>query len=559
MKPFFPRLNHGLKLGDLLSATRSIQMVASGQSLVFLIGLVLIAVTFSVLVVPRGRELALLDLEVGNKQAALNLLEQMFEAGDRSPPTVAALAKVRARSGDVAGSIQLLAGQLSKHPRDIGLLQLLADQLQQLSRTEDYADSLVQLEAMHLYADILVRLEALHPTSEVRRELAHAYEKLGLEDEQARVLHELVYEGRAEVADYLALARVEGNAGRPAAGAEVLQLLAVRHSHAVDASIIALEMALLVSAGQADQAIKTGRKWLIEGNNAAVVLAGALISVVDPERAFAVAETIGLKSFPPKLLGDMARAALATNRMDIVQRIRREGGDSLLSIDPVLTAQIFFAMGDRIMAQRWCDLSAEQVKGEPVRAVQIAEVELRLGRRQKAVAALRQAVPFRFVAGRLPELTDESELLHPSVLVDVARIYIRLGLLQENLAVMDALRRRYPSAEAEMAWALAAAGAGRASELSYWLQARKVGSIKPEFLKEITFVANHANARSVAAEAARRLVATRGNDSDRMLMAEVFGAAGLPWRDVSPRRSLPTAPRWGPIELWAKVGDGIKG
>ena len=529
MKAFFPRLNHGLKL----PAARSMQRLASGQSPVFLIGLVLMAVAFSALVIPRGRELALLNLEAGNTQAALNLLERMFEAGDRSPPTVAALAKVRARSGDVAGSILLLAGQLGEHPGDIGLLQLLASQYRQLGRTEDYAD-------------ILVQLEALRPTAEVRRELVQAYEKLGLEDKQAQVLRQLVHQGGAEVADYLALARIEGNAGRPAAGADVLQLLAVRHSDAVDASIIALEMALLVSAGQADQAIRSGREWLIEGSDATVVLAGALISVVDPERAFAVAETIGLKSFPSKLLADMARSALAKNRMDIVQRIRREVGDSLLSIDSVLAAQIFLAMGDRIMAQRWCDLSAEQVKGQPIRAVQIAEVELRLGRRHKAVAALRQAVPFRFAEGRPPELSHESTLLDPSVLVDVARTYIRLGLVHENWAVMDALRRQQPSGEAEMAWALAAAGAGRASELFYWLQARSVGSIKPEFLKEITFVANHAKARSVAADAARRLVTTRGNDSDRMLMAEVFTAAGLPWRGVSPRRALPTVLPRGP-------------
>jgi tetratricopeptide (TPR) repeat protein len=533
MKPFFPRLNQGPNLNDLLPGASWIQTVASGQSPVFLIALVLMAVALSALVTPRGRELALLDLEAGNTQGALNLLEQMFEAGDRSLPTVAVLAKARARSGDVAGSIRLLADQLGEHPRDIGLLQLLATRYRELGRTEDYAD-------------ILVRLKTLHPTAEVRRELVQAYEKLGLQDEQAKVLQELVHQGGAEAADYLALARMEGNAGRPARGADILQLLAVRHPDAIDASIIALEMTLLVSAGQADRAISSARKWLIEGSNAAVLLASSLISVVDLERAFAVAEAIGLKSLPPKLLVDMARVALALNRMDIVQRSRREVGDSFLFIDPVLTAQIFLAMGDRDMAQRWCDLSAEQVKGQPVRAVQIAEVERRLGRRHKALAALRQALPFRFAQGRPPELSRQSELLDPSVLVDLARIYIRLGFVHENWAVMDALRRQQPSAEAEMAWALAAAAAGRASELFYWLQARQVGSIKPEFLKEITFLANHAKARSVAADAARRLVTARGNDSDRMLIAEVFTAAGFPWLGGSLRRSLPAVLPSGP-------------
>ncbi|QIG94454.1 MULTISPECIES: tetratricopeptide repeat protein [Bradyrhizobium] len=328
MKPFFPRLNHGPKLGDLLPAAPSIP--------VFLIVLVLMAVSLSALLVPRGSELALLELEAGNTQVALNLLEQMFEAGDRSPPTVAALAKVRARSGDVAGSIRLLIGQLDEHPRDIGLMRLLAGQYRQLGRTDDCAD-------------ILVRVKAQHPTAEVRRELVRTY-------------------------------------------------------------------------------------------------------------------------------------------------------------------------------------------------LQIVEVELRRGRGHKAVAALRQTLPFRFAQGRPPELSHEPELLHPSVLVDVARAYIRLGLVHENWAVMDALLRQQPSAEAEMAWALAAAGAGRASELFHWLQARKVGSIKPEFLKEITFLAYHAKAHSVAADAARRLVAARGNDSDRMLMAEVFTAAGLSWLGASSRRSLTVSP-----------------
>jgi hypothetical protein len=249
------------------------------------------------------------------------------------------LAKVRARSGNVAGSIRLLTGQLDEHPRDIGLMRLLANEYRQLDRTDDCAD-------------ILARLKALHPPAELRRELVRMY-------------------------------------------------------------------------------------------------------------------------------------------------------------------------------------------------LQIAEIELRRGRGHKAVAALRQTVPFRFAQGHPPEPSHESELLHPSVLVDVARTYIRLGLVQENWAVMDALLRQQPSAEAEMAWALAAAGAGRASELFHWLQTRKVGSIKPEFLKEITFLASNAKAHSVASDAARRLVAARGNDSDRMLMAEVLTAAGLPWPGGFSRRSLFTVSPWG--------------
>ena len=89
----------GVRRGHALARIRA-------QAPVF--ALALTAIAFSGLMVPRGRELALLALDAGDAAWARHSLEAKFAGGDRSPSTIAALAKARARTHDLAGAVALL-------------------------------------------------------------------------------------------------------------------------------------------------------------------------------------------------------------------------------------------------------------------------------------------------------------------------------------------------------------------------------------------------------------------------------------------------------------------
>jgi tetratricopeptide (TPR) repeat protein len=547
------------------------------------VALGLAAVALSLALVPRGRELALLRMEAGDTQRAAALLEARFVGGDRSPATVAALARARVSIGDVAGAMQLLETLIAQRPRDAGAL----NKLEQLQRDSGRTEGLIRTLEM---------LQNVAPRTDRLRDLAGLYAKSNRRPEQLAALRNLVQQVGSEPDDFVTLARLEASMGRPLAGVAVLRDMETRHLEAVDASVVALELGMLLVAKEAEQALARGRLWLVGRSDlaqAAPILAGEIsvggrpdlavallkhhagadadprliaalaqaesdagdpaaglnrleqldpvkdarggvpvallrlrlgLAVGNADRAMAAAERVGWPDVPDDLLQQLSATALAAGRKDALQRLAAAGEDYLNSA-PVLAARIRLALGDADGARRWSDRATPTVLGQPGVAVQLAEVEVHLKRSDRVAALLLDAV--------------QDPDLPPTALPAVAGLFIRAGRADKGAIALDRVRRSQASLAADSAWALTAIAAGRAKEVTAWLFAQGQEELPADLLQNLVHVAVDAGARGLALQAAERLTSIRGSADDGLLLARLLFDNGQPRRALECLRALP--------------------
>jgi cellulose synthase operon protein C len=557
-----------------------------------------LGVALSIAVIPRGRDLALLELEFGRASEALAVLEARYAAGERSLATIAVLSSARASIGDTLGAARLLEQSLPEHHNNFELLRTLVGYYRQLGQ---------QRNAL----EILQRLQSLKPSQAQLDELASLYGEIGLKQQQRDLLREVV-RGRTVRATHLVeLAKLEGEFGNPRGGVDFLNRLANVYPSAMDTSIVALKMSLQVASGQVEDALETGRMWAAERKEpskdivhlaSVVSVAGfpdkavellqpyitpnpsdALVFAVaraeadsgrasaalkrieqhfatrqaaaedeltwlrlqlagampDPRHMIAAAEATDIQKIPEDVLAGIARAAVSRNRQALIAAIKRRLSEPGLGVTPLTAAEVYLALGDRERAASLSDQAVAGLTDNPLAAMKLALVEQRLMRPDRALAALRAGLPFDFMSEG-PQLRKEARAIPTNILSEIARTYIRIDAALEGSTVFTALRQVQPSLEVEIAWALATSATRRSHLVSAWLIDRKGTPLPLDFLKQLIFLAVGRNDHTLAARAATRLVAARGNDSDRMLLAEVRTSFGIPLSRTTPESSTST-------------------
>jgi tetratricopeptide (TPR) repeat protein len=581
------------KLGlPSLTSVRVPDIVGVIRAQALFVVIAMLAVALSIAFIPRGRELALLELESGKASEALEVLEERYAAGERSLATIAVLAGARASMGDTLRAAQLLEEALPEHPDNLPLLRTLGGYYRQLGQQKEVLE-------------VLQRLQSLSPSQAQLDELANLYRELGLKDRQREVLREIVSTQTSKPWHLIELAKLEAAAGNPREGARLLQRMAASHPRAVDPSIVALQMSLEIASGQIESALERGRVWvaqrpepakdvghlanalsangfsdkalellqpyIMQDAPASLVMALArveadigrpaagllrlenfirskqdsvpeelawlrlsLASIVpDTKRLIAAAESTDIQTVPEDLLARVAQTAASLGHRGLIAAVRRRLTHPGKAVASVVAAEICLALGDRDQALSLSDLAVAEIINDPLASTRLAVVELRLMRRDRALAALRAGLPFDFTSEG-PRLKKEASTLPASILQEIARTYIRLGAASEGSVVFGVLRQVQPSLESETAWALATSATSRSHLVSVWLRDRAVEPLAPDFLKQLVFLAVSKNDPNLAALAASRLVSTRGNNNDRMLLAEIRSAFGIPWsRSVS--------------------------
>lgn len=584
--------------------------------------LVVGAIATSIILIPGPRERANQDFKAGHVAAAISQLKELVAAGDHSVWTLTTLAQAHEEFGDVEGAIAALELLLTKRPKNVVVLQMLdalykgvgnseqririLERLQVLSPSYERQQLIVrlwgeldrrndQLEAVRVLLDVfrggrddyllLARLEASagQPAAAARTlQKLSAKEKvdarvisweLSLWVAAGQVQHAvergrswLEQTGRLQAAEQLAavfasqslheptVAMLRPFAG-PTAPPEFIAILAGAE---YDSGDIAAAVSRL---DQFEAAYGASPKRDLKLLNLRLAL-----RVDRARRALAVVDDLGIESLPLDLLSDLAEAALRIHRVDVLDRIRHEAADTFALFDPLLLAQIYFAVGDVSIARHLLDRLANESLGDPVRMVATARLQLRMGRRDQALASLRsvtgagsgRSLDGRTIRAARPAAVASSVEAFPAaqmraavesvppvavppyLLREIAWLYIKAGAVHEGRLALERFRRWQPSLEADYAWAITAIRSSRQREVESWL--RSTGArLGPERLKELAYVASGAGAHALAADAARLLVYGRGTDADRLLLAETRIAAGRPWSPVPLRQLKPAA------------------
>jgi tetratricopeptide (TPR) repeat protein len=561
------------------------------------------AVSLSLFFVPRGAELGRLNLELGLTHRALAILEEKFAGGDSSAPTIGALAQARAQIGNVSGAVVLLEQLLSELPGDPELLHALAGYYRQLGRLEASLRMMERLGAIQpspgslqelarLYGELnrpieqrrvlrqlisLPRPDAAHFIELAKLEKATGNPAAGIEmirrletfrpgavdasvvalDLSLRIAagqtmsaleraQRWLIKSRSPARDVLPVASAFSISGYPELALRLLAPLADK-SH---------EPTLAMATGQAEidsgrrdvalrrlEAFSAGTKDKAHSEVAQLRLRLAT-SMGLHMRAADAAEVMGVVSIPADLLAATATAALLAGRSAVVDSIRARLRSERKTLAAIVMAETSSALRDRQAAVEWAGLAARDARSNPETAMRLARLELNLMRRDLALAALRSGLPFNFRDDQRPAFAGGPDI--PEVLLEpIARLYADLGLPTEGLAVLELLKDKQPSVQADQAWAIAAAAARRQNAVIEWLKTNEDRRIDPDFLKDLVFTAIKSGSQGLALAASSRLVQDRGTDSDRMLLAEVKVLFGAPLVRLKPGDTVAST---GPLD-----------
>jgi predicted Zn-dependent protease len=555
--------------------------------------LVATALGLSVALMPEADDLGLLDIEAGRVENAVSRLERAAAEGTRLASTVATLARARAELGDVEGAVRDLEGLRQSRPDDTALLQALADHYEGLGRYPPLVSVLLRMQELapepqrqrrvvQVFGELQDDARQRRALSDLLQsgqgrfneylQLAHAEAAAGHPAEAARVLRALneqfTVRNRIDIVAFdiaLLLASQQDRAALERAGA----WLAARRDVALSARQLAevfvaqtrpdlavtmlrrvsrgqnREPQLMAAIAQAEQAAGNEDAALAilddleragDGPGGTPLMRLQLAIALDsPPHMVAAAGSLAPASLSAAQIGPVISAAMRIGARQPLSQIVALPPARLKAVDPIVLAEAHLMLRDPDTARRWSDRAARSIDGNMERALYLADVELRLRRRSRALDALALVVPDAEASRSEASPAAPLQRALPAHLIDdLAYLYIRAGQQRHGRAVLTALRDRQPSPEADDAWALAALAAGRTAAVSTWFAG--VADERPwnaAFLKDIAHLAMGAEAYALAADAARRLVDMRGLDGDRILLAQTLLAANRPWTSAA--------------------------
>jgi len=467
-----------------------------------------VAIAVSLLLVPRGEELALMHFKDRAFEEAERLYRLELSRRGMQPNLVVPLNALRLRAGRIEEAVGLLERFSEQHPDDVQAFEMLADLYRQAQRPRD------RVEALR-------RLAELEPTTGRLRALAEWYDYLERPAERRDLLRRLAERGAASAEEIETLAHLEAAAGDLGAAEAVLAQLWGRDPAAIDEQRLLLHAALLLDTNRAAQAAELGSRWREAGRAAGPVLELArllegrgrlelaleLAQAVDGEAA-ASDEALGLRSglavrlgrsrsvldallarerrggmpgelrlqlveaalasrepalalahaaqlapaeLPQWMLPGLVEAALATDRAQMARELFSRIDERVLASRPLFAAQTAFAVSDEQAARRWASAAQGALASDGERA-ELALLHRALGDDARARALL-LAVRLDNVQGALR--------------TDLVNLYLALGEAQRGLAALEAAGDR-----ASGAWALLGTATGNEQGVMDWLTAR---------------------------------------------------------------------------------------
>lgn len=545
------------------------------------------AVAFaSWLLVPCGVELAALRLAAGDPVAARAVLERAVAGGDRSPATRAALARARADSGDMPGSIELLRQLAAERPEDTASLQALAD-------------ALLHAGQPAAALELLDRLQRIEPRVQRQRDIVGIDAAGGfstrLEADLAAMIDRY---GGGEVADYLALARLQQAGLDPHQAVRTLDRMVAHFPRSLDASVVAAQIEGLLGAGDAEDAMRRAEARLSDRadpiGSDAPILAGAFTDAGRPDLGAALLEPLrrapqaapevlvawaqamtdsgqsdaalaGLRASPSAAVGAAPRLqrlqltlALGVGELDAaIDMARRIGVPSLQPRDLDQLAEALLNAHRRDVLRSLGIRDVTIGARNPVLAARLAFTagEVATARRWSTVA-LASMHGHAEAAADLSSRLSLARLLHglgddasalallrrgvppPQGLDEYARTWIAIGRADAGCAILSPLPENTTDALAgAWAWAMLATAAGRDEAVMRWLRERQP-DVRPGAARDVLHLAIDRHADRLAIAIGERLLESGGDDADRAALAQALLDDGRPADAVGQMRVL---------------------
>ncbi|MCW2243390.1 tetratricopeptide repeat protein [Azospirillum canadense] len=540
-------------------------------NILFVLVMLAVGVGVSLLLIPRGEELALQKFRDQDYATARLAYEQRFDAGDHSAATVMPLTRLYLDGGEVDRAIALMEAFVAREPEANASY---AEGRQILSRL--YRDA----QRMGDYLENLEVLARLRPTDENYREMATLAGFHGQIDRQIDALRQYC-DLRPDDGDaQMELGTLLASQGATAEAIERLGRADDRAKGAIEPNGRELLMSLLLDQGRAGEAYARARQWialdatvgdtigllsqLAAANRPDLSVKLLEPKLADPGRPLALeltyidlltaADRMGeararlealpdavddlslgrlvalqmnvgmgrkaletakgrdLNLIPDWALVGMAETAFRERDEAVLDRMTRELGDAVLAKHPVLAANIAIARGNKGEAGRQARVALADATlplAEHLAAVRLLD---RAGQRGAAADAF-DRLP---LSGALPD----------EVLEELGGLFLDLDRAKVGVAWFNARRAASPSQAADLGWLRLAAKAGDAAQVASWLDAHP--RLDPALLQDIAGIAAERGASALALKAAERVYAAAPTPRSRFALAVALLSAKRP-------------------------------
>jgi cellulose synthase operon protein C len=536
-------------------------------------GLLAIGLAGSVLLVPGRDELGLLYFKARQYPQAQRILEQRLAAGEHSIDVAVPLADLYIQSGDVDRALALLK-RFPVRPDERFALAERIGQFQQYGQlTREYLRTLEKINRLKRSEQSLRELANLYryfnqpvPLAAVLEELIRNYpaepadfvELANLQAiggnflraattlEQLEVRHPEAVTG--DTAEFLISVLLD--AGQTRRAGERARRWLARHPTANQAirlsglfdsggkpaeallllgpfepeidsqpPLLAQWVHLQIASGGSHQAFERLKGLYLAQRLPREMIEPFLdlaLAHHDPGLAFQVVRQTSLERLPDWLVANLADAAIAANRRDILPRMAARLPQEFLKVRPLLAVRLALARGDRADAVNWLGQAAADPHLPDSDRLVAAENYWQLGRQS---AAFDQVSRLRL------------ENLSAAEVVEAARIYQNLGKAQEAVGRFESFRARIGMAGSRQTWAgagwaLLAASAGRSGEVAKWLESMPETAVPEDLLRDLYYAASDRKDSQLALACARRLFRTHPTDAHRLLLARALTEAG---------------------------------
>lgn len=524
-----------------------------------------VGVGASLLLIPRGAELALQKFRDSDFESARAEYEERFANGDHSAATVMPLTKLHLADGEVDQAIALMERFVAKEPKSVDGRELLSRLYQDAQRQSDYLDNLRELARLRgndetyrelaylagfqgrldIQAEALTRYCELRPDDfQTQQDLAvllaaqgdHAgavdwlmkaddRAKGNIEADSRELLMSLLIDldrepdafQRAQrwlgedpkVPDMIGLASQLAAAGRPDLGLRLIEPQVAKPDHALALELTFIDLQIATGRVAEAQARLNALPGPVDDSSFGRLLALQMNAGLE-RAAFATAQGRDLRLVPDWLLAGLADLAYRDRERAFLDRLVGELGDGFLEDRPILAANIALGRGDTAAAIRWAErgvADAGQSLPERLAAVRILD---RAGRRDAAAAGF----------DRLPLADGVAD----DLLDEVGALFLDLDRAAAGVAWFEARRRAAPSSLADLAWARLAARAGDPLAVAAWLDSHP--KLDAGLLQDVASSAVERGAVSLALKAAERVFAMAPTARSRFALASALLAAG---------------------------------
>jgi hypothetical protein len=545
--------------------------------------LVVMAIGCSVMLLPRNADLALQDIARGDLGSGISRLEEEVRRGARSPAVVAALSRARVDSGDVQGAITDLLVLRARHPDDMSILTALAEYLSAAGYLDAYAEALEKMQSLsptaarqrdlsQIYdnlerpddyisalsnllnigaagADDYLDLAQALATHGRRAEAAGVLKRLGQAFPEAHDLNTVHMEmallvaagdedvalerARAWLADRRdvaktapALAEVFAGSGRYDLAADLLDDFASEGAapEILAAAAEANHSAERLSAAERAVDMLMARRSL--GAADEQVRLRTAVHLRKPLYVGGLIDRIGLANVPRDLLPPLAEIAIISRDKDLLRRVYGAVPEELRLAQPQLTANILISLGSNEAAKPWAHLATRDDWDDAAALINLASLELRLKRPERALGALRRGM---VLAGDAPVGGTSAIPLSRQEIDDAAVLFMLLDRPREGWRRLSGLQAHAGSSILDLGMIRLALATDKHDWVLSQLSGPTAADAPISYLEQIAADAIRRKAYPVAESAAAILCSRRGSDSDQLLLAQTRVELRKPW------------------------------